>query len=79
MSTFDHFSQLVEEVEGGRLPARFSDRASAIKALVGEICGAPWESGEERERAQGLVLRLERMKWADEAPGCSSADPPPGS
>lgn len=79
MTTFEKLKRDVEELEMGRHPDRFPDRATAIKALEEEICLAAWQSAEERERAQGLVHRLARLKWADEAPGCSSSDPSPAS
>ena len=79
MTTFEKLTRDVEELEKGRLPAQFPKRAAAIKALVDEICGFPWQSAEEREKAQGLVHRLERMRWADNVPGRPSSDPPPAS
>jgi hypothetical protein len=55
----------VAEVEAGRCPAGYSDRTSALAGLVAELCGAPWKTAEERSQAQGLVARLERLRWAE--------------
>jgi hypothetical protein len=55
----------VEQIEHQQCPRRAED----VKALVGEICTAPWRTAEEREKAQGLVARLERLVWYGEESG----------
>lgn len=60
-----HFTRLVEGIERGHHPPCFADRTEAIQALVGEICIAPWQTAEERDKAQGLVNRLVRLSWQD--------------
>ncbi len=58
------FAQSVEELERGPyLP----DRHAAAKALLDAIYIAPWQTAQERERAQSLVARLERVKRQSEA------------
>jgi hypothetical protein len=75
MPTLAEFRQLVEDMEKGQHPARFPDRATAINALVDEICGVPWNSVEEREKAQGLIRRLEKLKWSEQGEGGMPAVP----
>jgi hypothetical protein len=36
--------------------------------LLGKVLAAPMGTPEERNRAQGLVIRLERMRWRRDAP-----------
>ena len=55
----------VAEVEAGRCPAGYPDRASALTGLVAQLCGAPWKTARERSQAQGLVARLERLRRAE--------------
>lgn len=62
-----HFTRLVAAMEKGQYPPSFPDHAKAIQALVGEICIAPWQTAEDRNKAQGLVLRLTRLKAKDKA------------
>jgi hypothetical protein len=54
MPSIDEFSRRVREMEKGTTPAD-------VVALLDRICGTPWETAEERERAQELVARLEKM------------------
>src|SRR5262245_50126188 len=61
------FTQFIEELEQGQYPPCFPDRTKASQTLVDEICGAPWQTAEERDKAQGLVIRLVRLTWQDEA------------
>ena len=60
------FTQATVEIEKGHCPPGFPDRAAAIRALVRLMCGAPWQTAEERGEAQRLVARLERLRWAEE-------------
>ncbi len=55
MRALQDYEKLVQELENGPKDTQ------RIQALVQEICSTPWSSGEERQRAQGLVLRLERL------------------
>jgi hypothetical protein len=50
-------SLLVRYLQGLGRPLSASQRATAA-ALQKQLCAAPWTSAEERNRAQGLVLRL---------------------
>jgi hypothetical protein len=59
MLTLTDYSHAIEEIEKGNGP--HTDRELALKRLVHEICGHAWDTGEERERAQVLVIRLERL------------------
>ena len=49
----------VQELEAGMVPAGFADRFSAARSLIEQFCNVPWQSKDEREQAQVLVLRLE--------------------
>ena len=60
------FTQATVETEKSTYPPGFPDRAAAIRVLVRLICGAPWQTAEERGEAQRLVARLERLRWAEE-------------
>jgi hypothetical protein len=67
MFTFDQVKRAVEEMEQGKFPPpdiSNSDRIAAIKSLLDQVCSAPWTTAEEREKAQGLVSRLERLKYS---------------
>ncbi len=67
MSTFDRLKRGVEEMELGQFPPPSisnSDRITAIKSRVDQVCSAPWTTAEERDKAQGLVARLERLKYS---------------
>jgi hypothetical protein len=57
MSKIDEFSGLI-----AKCPPAVAD------ALIDRICGTEWATAEEREKAQGLVARLERLKRRAEAP-----------
>jgi hypothetical protein len=56
--SLEEYGRRVAEFETAERPAT----VEKINALVNSICGAAWETAEERERAQGLVARLERLK-----------------
>jgi hypothetical protein len=59
------FAQAGAPIEKGTYPPGGPDRAASTRALVREICGAPWQTAEERREAQRLA-RLERLRWAEE-------------
>ena len=67
MPTLADFTAFVTDMEKGNYPACFGDRTAAAKQLVDDICVAPWENAEQREAAQGLVARLERLRHQDGA------------
>jgi len=48
------------EIEAGRFPACFPDREAAAAFLIDLVCSTPWETPEERSRAQSLVRRIAR-------------------
>jgi hypothetical protein len=70
-----HFTRLVEALERGQPPACSPDRLAAAKSLLDEIFAAPWKTPEERERAQGLVARLERLRAKGAATPGTGAHP----
>jgi len=55
------YTAFVTDMEAGTYPACLTDRNAAIKRLLEDICGFPWETAEQRESAQKLVARLERL------------------
>ena len=55
MTPLDRFRQRIEQLE--RRPAD----AEAGRRLIGELRLYPWETAAERDKAQGLVGRLERL------------------
>ena len=59
------FAQAAVQIEKGTYPPGGPDRAASIRALVREMCGAPWQTADERGEAQRLVARLERLRWAE--------------
>jgi hypothetical protein len=63
LTTLAEYSRAVEDLEAGRVPPGAHDRTAAIESLVDQIRGHPWATAEERSQAQGLVARLERMRW----------------
>jgi hypothetical protein len=71
MPLLTKFTQLAEQMETGGCPPAFSDRNAAFTGLVDAICGAPWRTPAEREKAQGLLARLERLRWAEQGTGLS--------
>jgi hypothetical protein len=50
-------SLLVRYLQGQGRPLSASQREEAV-ALQKQLCAAPWTSAEERNTAQGLVVRL---------------------
>jgi len=75
MPTLAEYSRFVEDLEHGHYPACFQDSGAAINHLVSDICTAPWETAAERDKAQGLVARLERLRRL----GAGSDQQPPQS
>jgi hypothetical protein len=69
LTTLAEYKQGVEDLEAGKLPPGSRDRAATIQSLVDQISGHPWATAEERSQAQGLVARLERMRWKEEQGG----------
>jgi hypothetical protein len=59
--TLDGYGRFVEELERGRYPLSLDDQAAAASNLVRQLCAGPWETAEERTRAQHLVHRLEHL------------------
>jgi hypothetical protein len=53
---------LVAEVEAGRVPRAFTGRDEAVRKLLRDVLATVGPAG-DRERAQKLVTRLERLKW----------------
>jgi hypothetical protein len=62
MLTLTDYSHAIEQIEIGKGETDL-DRDLALRSLVHEICGRPWDTAEERERAQVLVIRLERLRF----------------
>ena len=62
MLTLADYRQTIEEIEKGDGPPADLDRDLALRSLVHEICGRPWDTAEEQEKAQCLVIRLERLR-----------------
>ena len=60
--TLADFTEAVEAAEAGQYTSSMEDRNGGIKYLVDQICSASWTSPEERSRAQGLVIRLVKVK-----------------
>jgi hypothetical protein len=54
------YTRLVSQIETGNLPHAFASK-EAIARLSAEIRSAPCESDEERQEAQRLVFRLDRL------------------
>ncbi len=75
MSLLAKFTKLVEQMEKGSCPPAYPDRNTAFKGFVDEICSAPWQTAAEREKAQGLIARLLRLKWAEQ----KASSPPTSS
>ncbi len=65
------FAQMVAEVEAGLCP----DRQAATEELLARLCCSPWPTHEERSFAQGLVARLERLRWAESPPTLKQVGP----
>jgi hypothetical protein len=61
-TTLDEYDLVVEDLEAGRVPAGFTDLVEAASSLCARLCKAPWNPGEERERAQVLALRLGQVQ-----------------
>ncbi len=62
MRTLTDCIHAVEQIENGGSNHMPPDRDRALRSLVHEICGRPWDSPEEREHAQSLVIRLELLR-----------------
>jgi hypothetical protein len=60
------FSEKVCGLEHGAARRPDSDGVAAIQSLIEEIRIAPWKTAPERELAQRLVIRLERLLWKEE-------------
>jgi hypothetical protein len=57
MNPLNRFGQRIEQLD--RRPAD----ADAFRRLIDELRLYPWETAAERDRAQGLVGRLERQMY----------------
>jgi hypothetical protein len=80
MRTLHDYQKEVEEFESGHCPARFSGQDGALKLLIHEMCSAPWQTREERNKAQVLVIRLDTLRVSSasltrcaESVGCTEA------
>lgn len=58
----------VDEIEVGRFPPCFADRAAAAAHLERLIVGEEYQTAAERARAQSLVCKLARLKGERPAP-----------
>src|SRR5262249_20849933 len=52
----------VEALERGECPPASPDLDAAVRSLMDELCAVDWPTAEEREQAQALIFRLERLK-----------------
>ena len=65
MTKMDEFAGLVEGC-----------RPAAADALIDRVSGTEWATAEERYAAQGLVIRLERLRWQGVSDGPAPRPPP---
>jgi hypothetical protein len=69
MDALARFAVRVSRLEAEGAPLGTAERISAIRSLIDDIRIAPWATPLERQEAQGLVIRLERLLWkAQERP-----------
>jgi hypothetical protein len=57
------YAEQVLAVEGGE-PLPGMTLAESAARLTSQMCGEDWLTAEDREEAQRLVIRLERLRWA---------------
>jgi hypothetical protein len=60
------FTRAIDDLDRGYYPPRFTDRDAAIQSLLDDILLAPWATTQDRSQAQGLVVRLERLRMPKE-------------
>jgi hypothetical protein len=60
------FTQAIDDLDKGYCPHGFTGRDAAIQGLLDAILLAPWATTAERSQAQGLVVRLERLRMPKE-------------
>jgi hypothetical protein len=60
------FTQAIDDLDRGYCPHGFTGRDAAIQGLLDAILLAPWATTQERSQAQGLVVRLERLRMPKE-------------
>jgi hypothetical protein len=63
MLTLAEYRRAIDEIEKRNGPPTVDVRDAAVKSLVHEINGRPWDTAEARERAQSLVIRLELLRY----------------
>ena len=68
MATIEEYGRCVAELEAGVRPVQISRVVDYLNRIYGE----PWKTPKERERAQGLVARLERLKRQGQSGGPDS-------
>jgi len=61
MSPLADYRKRVEQIENSRTSAGVCERACA--ALIHDLCGTNWQTPTERQTAQALVARLERLQY----------------
>ena len=61
MSKLANFESIVAKLEGGHVPAPYPNLHAAAEAIADQINVTTWRTTEERNGAQYLIIRLERL------------------